>query len=581
MLFIEFVHLWWVCRLIGNPVCNQGGDNLSYCKIVQSTYSYSTPQNCEMVPPTCSSDQMLSPNCNCAYPYRGTLYFRAPSFSDLGNTTYYLILEQELKKSFVNNKLPVDSVSLDNPFVDSNSNLVISLQVFPSGKIRFSERDITNIGHMFSNIVFRPPKIFVTYYFIGQPYTALDVPAPASKSRHFPVIVGVAAGATVVVAILIILVVFVIKRRRTRILWTDVTRCYSFTVSWDPSKSTNSIPQLKGARLFSFEEVKKCTNNFSEANEIGNGGYGKVYRGILSNGRMVAIKRAQQCSLQGGLEFKTEIELLSRVHHKNLVSLVGFCFDQDEQMLIYEYVPNGTLKERKSGIYLDWRKRLQVALGVARGLTYLHELASPPIVHRDIKSSNMLLDEHLSAKVSDFGISRLIGGDSRSYITTQVKGTMGYLDPEYCMTQQLTEKSDVYSFGVLLLEIITAKNPVERGYYIVREVKVMLDKSKDLYGVCELLDPELNLGTRSGGFARYIDLAMRCIEEYGVDRPTMKEVANEIEKIMQMDGMSLCTDSEHISLSYEESRSSVRHSDINRASFEYSGEVPSSKLEPK
>lgn len=174
MLFIEFVRLWWVCRLIGNPVCNQGGDNLSYCKIVQSTSSYSTPQNCETVPPTCSSDQMLSPNCNCAYPYRGTLYFIAPSFSDLGNTTYYLILEQELKKSFVNNKLPVDSVSLDNPFVDSNSNLVISLQVFPSGKIRFSERDITNIGHMFSNIVFRPPKIFVTYYFIGQPYTALD-----------------------------------------------------------------------------------------------------------------------------------------------------------------------------------------------------------------------------------------------------------------------------------------------------------------------------------------------------------------------------------------------------------------------
>lgn len=157
----------------------------------------------------------------------------------------------------------------------------------------------------------------------------------------------------------------------------------------------------------------------------------------------------------------------------------------------------------------------------------------------------------------------------------------GYLDPEYCMTQQLTEKSDVYSFGVLLLEIITAKNPVERGYYIVREVKVMLDKSKDLYGICELLDPELNLGTTSGGFARYIDLAMRCIEEYGVDRPTMKEVADEIEKIMQMDGMSLCTDSEHISLSYEESRSSVRHSDINRASFEYSGEVPSSKPEPK
>lgn len=181
----------------------------------------------------------------------------------------------------------------------------------------------------------------------------------------------------------------------------------------------------------------------------------QVYRGTLPTGQLVAVKRSQQGSLQGSLEFRTEIELLSRVHHKNVVSLVGFCLDQGEQMLVYEYIPNGTLKESltgeiscgsinpvsdasfvvahayclkispgKSGVRLDWKRRLRVILGTAKGIAYLHELADPPIVHRDIKSSNVLLDERLNAKVSDFGLSKLLGEDGRGMVTTQVKGTM-------------------------------------------------------------------------------------------------------------------------------------------------------------
>nr|CAD1819886.1 unnamed protein product [Ananas comosus var. bracteatus] len=477
--------------LVGNPVCNNGGINLPYCNTLQnSAPSYSTPKNCVTLPPTCSSDQSLGPNCNCAFPYMGTLYFRSPSFSDLGNTTYYLTLEQALQKSFTINQLPVDSVSLSHPFVDSSNNLEMSLQVFPSSKIRFSESDVTGVGFILSNQTFKPPSIFGPYYFVGQEYPPFTVPAPAPTPNHLPIIVGATIGGVALLVTLIILGVFVIKRRKQTKKSEDA-RSWSY-VSWDPSKSSGSIPQLKGARLFSFEELKKCTNNFSETNEIGNGGYGKVYRGTLSNGQLIAVKRAEQGSMQGESEFKTEIELLSRVHHKNLVSLVGFCFDQGEQMLVYEHVPNGTLKESlsgKSGVRLDWKRRLRVALGAARGLTYLHELANPPIVHRDIKSSNILLDEHLNAKVSDFGLSKSLGDDARGHITTQVKGTMGYLDPEYYMTQQLTEKSDVYSFGVLLLEIITAKKPLEPGRYVVREVNAMMDKSKDLYSLHELLDP--------------------------------------------------------------------------------------------
>ncbi|KAM7261949.1 hypothetical protein ACFE04_021026 [Oxalis oulophora] len=186
---------------------------------------------------------------------------------------------------------------------------------------------------------------------------------------------------------------------------------------------------------------------------------------MLPDGQVVAIKRAQQGSVQGGFEFKTEIELLSRVHHKNLVGLIGFCFEQGEQMLVYEFMANGTLRESLS----------------------------------DIKSANILLDEHLTAKVADFGLSKLVSDSSKGHISTQVKGTLGYLDPEYYMTEQLSEKSDVYSFGVVMLELVTAKQPIEKGKYIVREED-------------------------SGSFWNW-----QC--------PTMSEVVKAIETILHNDGM--------------------------------------------
>ncbi|WOL11241.1 hypothetical protein Cni_G20003 [Canna indica] len=563
--------------LVGNPICNKGSD-LPYCKVQQnSTTPYSTPNNCVRIP--CPSDQSLSPNCNCAYPYTGTLYFRSPSYSDLENVTYYQILEGEIKASFLNQNLPVDSVSLSNAFVNSNNNLQMNLQVFPSGKIRFNELDVTFLGFILSNQTFKPQKGFGPFYFIGEVYAAEPVIAPSKKSNHLPVIIGASAGGAALVLVLIGCAAFAFVRRRK--VKKSVQRSQT-SGSWDFTKSSGSIPQLKGARYFSFNEVKKCTNNFSEANEIGNGGYGMVYKGVLPNGQLVAVKRAQEGSTQGAVEFNTEVELLSRVHHKNLVGLVGFCFDQGEQILVYDYVPNGTLKESlsgKSGVRLDWKRRLRVALGAARGLAYLHELASPPIVHRDIKSSNILLDENLNAKVSDFGLSKPLGDENKGHVSTQVKGTMGYLDPEYYMSQQLTEKSDVYSFGVLLLEMLTAKKPIEHGRYVVREVRNMMDKSKDLYGLLELLDPALCLGSRLAGFEKFADLAMRCVEESGIDRPTMGEVVKEIENIMQLAGMNPNADSASNSMSYIGTSRSPMHPYSNET-FDYSGSAPS-RPEPK
>ncbi|MCH82930.1 putative LRR receptor-like serine/threonine-protein kinase, partial [Trifolium medium] len=206
-------------------------------------------------------------------------------------------------------------------------------------------------------------------------------------------------------------------------------------------------------------------------------GYGKVYKGILSNGTVVAIKRAQQGSLQGEKEFLTEISILSRIHHRNLVSLVGYCDEEGEQMLVYEFMSNGTLRDHLSVTSekpLTFAMRLKIALESAKGLVYLHTEAEPPIFHRDVKSSNILLDSKFTAKVADFGLSRLapvpdVHGIIPGHVSTAVVGTPGYLDPEYFLTHAFTNKSDVYSLGVVFLELLTGMHAISHGKNIVRE----------------------------------------------------------------------------------------------------------------
>ncbi|XP_019052683.1 PREDICTED: probable leucine-rich repeat receptor-like protein kinase At5g49770 [Nelumbo nucifera] len=235
----------------------------------------------------------------------------------------------------------------------------------------------------------------------------------------------------------------------------------------------------------------------------------------------------------------------------------------------------------KSGIKLDWTRGLRVAVGSARGVAYLHEHVNPPIIHRDIKSTNILLDNHLNAKVSDFGLSKLMDDDEKGHVSTQVKGTMGYLDPEYYMTQQLTEKSDAYSFGVIMLELITARKPIEHGKYIVREVKAIMDKTKDLYGLHELLDPVLGLiSTSLKGFEEFVDLAMRCLQESTADRPLMSEVVKEIEGIMKFSGLNTTDDFASTSESYGETSREHSGNPYSNETIEYSsGNIHHHKVE--
>ncbi|PIN20392.1 Serine/threonine protein kinase [Handroanthus impetiginosus] len=564
--------------LIGNPVCSSSLENTVYCQIQQSAKPYSTSlANCGSQ--ICPSDQKLDPqSCDCAYPYEGTLYFRAPSFRDLSNASLFHSLEMSL---WVKLNLSPGSVLLQNLFFNVDDYLQVQLGLFPSDAKYFNRSSVQRIGFALSNQTYKPPKEFGPYYFIAMPYIFADDHVRAHISKGM--MAGITSGCVFLAVVLAALATYALRQKRRAEQAISLSRPF---VSWVPSgKDSGGAPQLKGARWFSYDELKKCTNNFSESNQIGWGGYGKVYKGVLSNGQVVAIKRAQQGSTQGGLEFKTEIELLSRVHHKNLVGLVGFCFEQGEQMLVYEFMANGTVRESlsgRSGVYLDWKRRLRIALGSARGLAYLHELANPPIIHRDVKSTNILLDEHLTAKVADFGLSKLVSDGSKGHVSTQVKGTLGYLDPEYYMTQQLTEKSDVYSFGVVMLELITAKQPIEKGKYIVREVRLEVDKNDEThYGLRHLMDPTLRNTSNLIGFSRFLDLAVQCVEESASDRPTMAEVVKTLETILQNDGSNTnSTSASSSATEFGAGKSALKHPYSD--AFDYSGGYTiQAKVEPK
>ncbi|KAI3993779.1 hypothetical protein MKX01_002792 [Papaver californicum] len=570
--------------LVGNPVCNGSLANTNFCQLQQvlktPPYSTSLAKNCK----PCPSNQRFSPaSCDCVFPFQGYFIFRAPSFRDVTNTTLFGKLESDLWSKL---ELQPGSVSLDNPHFNSDDYLLVDLALFPSHGKYFSRPEISRLGFNFTNQTFKPPHEFGPYLFKAVPY---EYQGTGGTKLGIGVIVGIAVGSFILLLALAGVAIYAIQQKKRAEQAIELSKPFA---SWAPSgKDSGGAPILKGARWFSYEELKKCTNNFSDTNEIGSGGYGKVYRGILT-GQEIAIKRAQQGSMQGAHEFKTEIELLSRVHHKNLVGLVGFCFEQGEQMLVYEFMPNGTLRESlsaRSGIYLDWKRRLRIALGSARGLAYLHELANPPIIHRDVKTTNILLDANLTAKVADFGLSKLVQDTGKGHVSTQVKGTLGYLDPEYYMTQQLTEKSDVYSFGVVMLELITARQPIEKGKYIVREVKMAMNKTDaHHYGLSEIMDPSIKNIGHLIGFTSFLELAMRCVEETAADRPTMGDCVKEIESILQNDGVA--TDSAASSATdFGASKGVPRHpyneslprkEITDSESFEYSGGI-SATIEPK
>ncbi|XP_073137532.1 protein NSP-INTERACTING KINASE 3-like [Henckelia pumila] len=383
-----------------------------------------------------------------------------------------------------------------------------------------------------------------------------------SGAKHH---VAIAFGASFSVAFLIIIVVGLLlwwRYRRNQQIFFDVNDQY------DPEV------RLGHLRRYTFKELRASTDHFNSKNILGKGGFGIVYKGRLSNGTVVAVKRLKDYNAVGGeIQFQTEVELISLAVHRNLLRLWGFCSTENERLLIYPYMPNGSvasrLKDNVNGrAVLDWSRRKRIALGTARGLLYLHEQCDPKIIHRDVKAANILLDEDFEAVVGDFGLAKLL--DHRdSHVTTAVRGTVGHIAPEYLSTGQSSEKTDVFGFGILLLELITGQKAVDFGRG-TNQKAVMLDWVKKLHedGKLNLLvDRELKNEYDRMELEEMVQVALVSTHFNPSHRPKMSEVL----RMLEGDGLAE---------KWEQSQSmeTPRHRSSEKHSKRYSDFVEESSL---
>ncbi|XP_059641036.1 calcium/calmodulin-regulated receptor-like kinase 2 [Cornus florida] len=310
-------------------------------------------------------------------------------------------------------------------------------------------------------------------------------------------------------------------------------------LSWWSHHSKDRIATASGIPRYSYKDIQKATQNFTTI--LGQGSFGPVYKATMPTGGVAAIKVLASNSKQGEKEFQTEVSLLGRLHHRNLVNLVGYCVDKGQHMLIYEFMSNGSLANllySEEERFLSWEERLQISLDISHGIEYLHDGAVPPVIHRDLKSANILLDQSMRAKVADFGLSKEEAFDGRN---SGLRGTYGYIDPVYISTNKFTMKSDIFSFGVILFELITAIHPHQNLMEYVNLAAMSPD------GVDEILDKQL-VGDCDLEEARSLaSIAHKCLHKTPRKRPSIGEVSQAILKIKQrrlakVDTMSFADD---------------------------------------
>ncbi|KAF7053769.1 hypothetical protein CFC21_061609 [Triticum aestivum] len=288
-------------------------------------------------------------------------------------------------------------------------------------------------------------------------------------------------------------------------------------------------------RRFTYKELEMITNGFERV--LAQGGFGRVYDGFLEDGTQVAVKLRSHSSKQGVNEFLTEAQILNRIHHKNLVTMIGYCKDGEYMALVYEYMSQGTLQEHIAGSdrSLPWRQRLRIALEYAQGLEYLHKGCNPPLIHRDVKATNILLNARLEAKIADFGLSKAFNNHDGNYVSTNtIVGTPGYVDPEYQATVQPTTKSDVYSFGVVLLELVTGKPALlseMEPMNIIHWVRQRLARGN----MEDVVDVRMHGGCNVNVVSKVAEIALNCTALASAQRPTMADVVVQLQECMELD----------------------------------------------
>ena len=375
-----------------------------------------------------------------------------------------------------------------------------------------------------------------------------DIQKDKGKSHVLLITLGT-VGFAIVLAMFIVVVILMKKRKKkkkvsvdTKSKPTDSWTTLPLVTGSSHTRSTTSLPSDL-CRRFSILEIKSATNNFEKKLIVGVGGFGPVYKGRIDGGAtLVAVKRLDISSNQGVNEFEAELKMLSMLRHIHLVSLVGYCDDENEMVLVYEYMPHGTLRDhlyKRNKVFdppLSWKRRLEICVGAARGLQYLHTGAKDMIIHRDIKTTNILLDENYVAKVSDFGLSKVgLTSSSQTHVSTVVKGSFGYLDPEYYRRQVLTEKSDVYSFGVVLFEVLCCRpvkleNVPREEADLIRWVKSNYKKGT----VDQIVDADLTAEITPLSLEKFCEIAVRCVQDRGIERPSMNDVVWALEFALQL-----------------------------------------------
>ncbi|KAJ7946063.1 Receptor-like protein kinase [Quillaja saponaria] len=503
--------------------------------ISQTLQLYGVPRNATVF---CSFGTKIPVNYECKGRTTVTQMLQSPKFMDVIKTCKVPLAEEN-----VCNKCLNAGILYLHHLVGIEDNMTLSTchdATFAALASQVDERSTVDIASCFFGVqgLLVPPApesspSLLTPEASPSPVVAdspsqlfLGVPLKGNHhSYHLTLIPGIGIAVTAIAVMMLIVLIVLIRQKSRELEESD---------SFDKISSKAFHPPLtiwkfwKGPssmfQKFNYREIKKATDNFKTI--IGQGGFGTVYKAHFSDDLVAAVKRMNKVSEQGNGEFCRQIELLARLHHRHLVALRGFCIKNHERFLMYEYMANGSLKDHLHSpgkTPLSWRLRIQIAIDVANALEYLHFYCDPPLCHRDIKSSNILLDENFVAKVADFGLMHASKGGSICFepVNTDIRGTPGYMDPEYVVTQELTEKSDIYSYGVLLLEIVTGRRAIKDSKNLVEWAQTYIASEMRLM---ELVDSSIRESFDIDQLLMVTSIVRWCTQREGRARPSIKQV---------------------------------------------------------